>query len=366
MGKYIAIDDPSAYFQSTLYRGDSSNSTVITNTGNSNLQPDFIWIKSRNEGNAGTGGHMLFDSSRGIKSTTGSDSPFLVTNSESGDQTNANALQAVSTDSFKPGSMTRTNETGDTYVAWQWKGNSGTTASNSDGNIASTVQANTTSGFSIVTWTGDGSASGKNVGHGLGAVPKFIISKDRNGTSELPGWYAYHVNVGAEHQLQLTTNAIADSPLWGDTVPTSSVFSVGGEGIYLNTNQNNINYIAYVFTDVQGFSKFGAYKGNSSTDGTFVYTGFKPKWLVIKSTQANMQWDVFDSTISTSNVMDDYFGANVADPLGTSATKRVDFLSNGFKWRYNNNTNFSDHTYVYAAFAENPFVTSTGIMGTAR
>jgi len=151
--------------------------------------------------------------------------------------------------------------------------------------------------------------------------------------------------------------------IFTNTDPTSSVITLGSSS---TVNQNTVTHLMYAFAPKQGYSKFGSYVGNSSTDGTFVYLGFKPRWLMIKSTQAGMYWDIIDSARSTSNVMDDYLTANTSDPQGTSATKKVDFLSNGFKLRSNNNINFSDHTFIYMAFAENPFTTSTGIPTTAR
>ena len=366
---YTNIDDPSAYFQTVLYAGDSSNSTVITNDGNSDLQPDWVWIKSRNEGNAGTGGHMWFDSSRGIKSTTGSDSPFLVTNSTSGDQTNANGLQAIGTDSFTPGSMTRTNETGDNYVAWQWKANGGTTASNSDGSLASVVQANTTAGFSIVTWTGVGGA--RTVGHGLGVAPDVIIVKNRSTSTQ---WGVWHKDLAdTDNNLRInSTSAEIDDALWNDTVPTSSVFSISSAAEVSNDS------IAYCFAEKQGYSKFGSYIGNGSGtsdgtfDGPFVYTGFKPSWLMIKRFDGGAEdWNIFDNkrprSDSTGNYINNKLYANQPSAESGSVYDAVDFLSNGFKIRTGRGgTNTSSGTYIYMAFAENPFTTSTGIPTTAR
>ena len=299
---YTNIDDPSAYFQIALYAGDSSNSTVITNDGNSDLQPDWVWIKSRNEGNAGTGGHMWFDSSRGIKSTTGSDSPFLVSNSTSGDQTNANALQAVSTDSFTPGSMTRTNETGDTYVAWQWKGNGGTTASNTDGDINSTVQVNQDAGFSIVTYTGNGSTSDQTIGHGLGVRANAVIVKNRDAAVN---WVVWSEGVDANHSLELnTTDGISDSTQGrvlsnAGSRGTSTIFSIrSGSGSVVQTNTSGEDYIAYCFAEKQGYSKFSSYVGNSNVNGPFIYLGFKPAFVMIKRADAGTSyssWAMFDN-----------------------------------------------------------------------
>ena len=363
---YTNIDDPSAHFQIATYTGAGANQTV-TNDGNSDLQPDWLWIKRRNAGYA----HALFDSNRGLGS---SNPPMLECNSESAENSNQNWISGVGTDSFTIGiNEQNLSNTAGTYVAWQWKANGGTTASNSNGNITSTVQANTTAGFSVVTWTGDGSTSGKNVGHGLGAVPKMIISKDRDGTSNLPGWYIYHQAIGAEDHLQFTAGAKADSPTWGDTTPTSSVFSVGGEGAYIATNQNNIDYVAYVFADVQGYSKFGSYIGNGeSLNGPFVYTGFKPAWVMIKNTEtANRNWYIYDIKRRTFNANGTIISANTTSAEATD--QAIDILSNGFKVRPGalgsfgtSNINHSGQKMIYMAFAENPFVTSTGVPTTAR
>jgi len=360
------LDDPSAHFQIATYTGAGANQTV-TNDGNSDLQPDWLWIKRRNAGYA----HALFDSNRGLGS---SNPPMLECNSESAENSNQNWISGVGTDSFTIGiNEQNLSNTAGTYVAWQWKANGGTTASNSNGNITSTVQANTTAGFSVVTWTGDGSTSGKNVGHGLGAVPKMIISKDRDGTSNLPGWYIYHQAIGAEDHLQFTAGAKADSPTWGDTTPTSSVFSVGGEGAYIATNQNNIDYVAYVFADVQGYSKFGSYIGNGeSLNGPFVYTGFKPAWVMIKNTQTSgRNWYIYDIKRRTFNANGTIISANTTSAEATD--QAIDILSNGFKVKpgalgsFGTSTiNHSGQKMIYMAFAENPFTTSTGIPTTAR
>lgn len=366
---YTTIDDPSVYFQSTLYSGDSNNSTVITNTGNSNLQPDFIWIKSRTHGNAGTGGHMWFDSTRGIKSTTGSDSPFLVSNSTSGDQTNANGLQAIGTNSFTPGSMTRTNETGDNYVAWQWKCNGGTTSSNSSGSITSTVQVNQDAGFSIITYTGN-SNNPSSIGHGLGVKPEFYVIKQRNSANS---WKVYHAGVATDAEdyvMELnTTGAREDNAIWNDTGPTSSVINFTDHGA---VNQSGDTYIAYCFASKQGYSKFGSYVGNGSNDGSFIWTGFAPAFVMTKkSSDSGGGWFMQDIKRGIKNQDTDtpVLQANDAyseADIGTTDYE-IDFLSNGFKLRDDNTyVNLSGTTYIYMAFANNPFVSSSGVPCTAR
>jgi hypothetical protein len=343
---YTTIDDPSAYFQTDLYTGTGS-SLANTFDGNSDMQPDWVWIKERN----GAADHALYDSSRGVQEQ-------LESNTTTAETTEATGLTAFGSDGFTVGALAQVNTSSDTYVAWAWKANAGTTASNTDGDITSTVQVNSDAGFSIVTDSPPNNTA-RSIGHGLGVAPQVIIRRARN---RVENWRVFHSAAGSTGALTLDGTDAYNSSIVLFTGVTSTTFGVGTD---FSVN-GNFNYISYCFAEVQGYSKFGSYKGNSSTDGTFVYLGFKPRWLMIKSTQAGMSWDIIDSTISTSNVMDDYFTANTSDPQGTSATKNVDFLSNGFKWRYNNNTNFSDHTYIYMAFSENPFVTSTGIPATAR
>ena len=368
MANFTTIDDPSAHFQVATWTGDGSTSDRnIANDGNSDLAPDFIWGACRTDVQA----KMLFDSSRGF--STGDKELVSSYNNVAGDTSAYNTgaygwLGPSITDGFVSnyGSVNNGywNVSSRTYVAWQWKANGGTTASNSDGNITSTVQANTTAGFSIVTWTGDGSTSGKNVGHGLGAVPKLIISKDRGGASNLPGWYLYHPGIGNTHHIQFTTSASADSPTWGDTTPTSSVFSVGGEGAYIATNQSSTNYVAYVFAEKQGYSKIGTYKGNEQADGAFVYTGFKPALVISKNAGVVTNWRMLDNKRAGYNKDNNRLSPNTA--TGEDTDDQIDILSNGFKMITTDSEINSGYTHIYMAFAENPFVTSTGVPATAR
>ena len=366
---YTNIDDPSAYFQTLAYTASTATpSQTFTNDGNSDLKPDFLWVKNRS--GWGSRSHSLFDSSRGVNKR-------LKSNATAAEDTTS--YQTFNTDGFTvPEGFEMAYSA--PYVAWQWKANGGTTASNTDGNgIDSVVQANTTAGFSIVTYTGNGTQSGQTVGHGLGAVPKVIISKDRNASSNVPHWRVYHESIGNTKYLTLQgTDAASTFNDWDNTTPTSSVYSVGGAGGYTPTNNNNTPYVAYVFAEKQGYSKFGSYVGNGSgtSDGTFngpmVYTGFKPSWVMVKRSDGGAEdWNIFDNKrprgTTTGNYINNKLYANQSAAESGNVYDAVDFLSNGFKIRTGRGgTNTSGGTYIYMAFAENPFTTSTGIPTTAR
>src|SRR5210317_2005197 len=273
---YTTIDDPSAYFQTLLYAGGSSS---YTNNGNSDLQPDWVWIKARNNAYE----HKLWDSSRGT-------TKLLVSNSTAAEATQS-GLTAFNSDGFSLGGDGGSNDASTNFVAWQWKGNGGTTTSNSDGSITSTVQANTTAGFSIVTWDGNTTA-GATVGHGLGVAPHYVQVKriDRDGDA----WRGFWEPLGNEKYLELNaTDAQQDSTTgaWNDTSPTSSVFSLGSAaGI------NGGNMVTYCFAPIQGYSKIGSYTGNGNADGPFIYTGFKPAWVMIKKSGSGTaaHWRISD------------------------------------------------------------------------
>ena len=356
---YTNIDDPSAYFQTLAYTANTDTpSQTFTNNGNSDLKPDWLWVKNRS--GWGNRSHNLFDSSRGVNKRLKSDTTAA-------EDTTSN--QTFNTNGFTVPEGFEMAYSGP-YVAWQWKCNGGTTSTNTTGNgIDSVVQANTTAGFSIVTYTGNGTQSGQTVGHGLGAVPKMIISKDRTNSSNVVSWRVYHVGIGPTKYIELQSNA-AQSTFndWDDTAPTSSVYSVGGAGGYTPTNTNNALYVAYVFADVQGYSRFSSYIGNGNADGAFVYTGFKPAWVLIKQVTdaAGDDWILYDNKREPENVAIKKLFPNQS-AAESSSYDSIDMLSNGFKARTNlGGTNSSGKTYIYMAFAENPFVTSTGIPTTAR
>ena len=348
---YTTIDDPSKYFQTLLYSGNASDSRALTNDGNSDLQPDLVWIKERSS----TSAHKLLDSTRGVGLALGS-------NTSSADESFA-FLSSFDSDGFTIGTSDgSTNASGDTYVAWQWKANGGTRTTNTESgdNPAGGYQVNTTAGFSIVDYVGTGGAGTK--AHGLGAIPEVVIIKNRDRSAQ---WAVYHKDIGATKFLELSTTAAEGTDaMFNDTAPTSTVFSVGGSSN--TTNADGENLMAYCFKAIQGYSKFGFYTGNGDADGTFVYTGFKPAWVMWKRTDGGTNmWQIMDTTRNTYNVMDKYLQANATN--AEADYDFVDFLSNGFKHRHtSSHSNGDGETYVYMAFAEQPFVTSGGVPCTAR
>ena len=346
------IDDGSAYFHTQLYTGNRSSSQTITNDASAgDFQPDWVWIKQRNDTVAHS--HVLFDSTRGV--TKG-----LASNLSEAEYTSSSAVTSFNTDGFSIGNGASVNQPDRDvdYVAWQWKANGGTTSSNTDGSITSTVQANTTAGFSIVNYTG--TQANATVGHGLGVPPKMIICKCRNSVNN---WPVYHASITAEKYLRInTSNPQEDSAIfWNDTEPTNSVFSVG---VSDESNKSGGNQIAYCFAEIEGYSKFSSYTGNGSTDGPFVYTGFRPAFVLVRSTGSG-NWLMQDNKRLGYNSSNSELFANLTNAETTS--DRADLLSNGFKARLNSSeNNSSGQEYIYMAFAENPFVTSTGKPVTAR
>ena len=345
---YTTIDNSELYFQTKLYAGNGSSQS-ITLDGSENMQPDWVWIKSRTD----TRKHNLYDVVRGTNKR-------LVSNADSAeDEPDSNAgVNAFNSDGFTVGSETDVNGSSRNFVAWNWLAG-GSASSNSNGSITSSVSANTTAGFSIVTYTGTGSAA--TVGHGLGAVPKMFWTKRRDNNES---WGVYHHTQGAGKFLRLeSTNAVdTSSTLWNNTTPTSSVFSIAVGGI---ANTSSGTYVAYCFAEKKGYSKFGSYTGNASTDGTFVYTGFKPAFLIVKNTATSpTDWIMIDNKRPGYNE-NLPMQPNKTDAEGSSAT--ADLLSNGFKVRNQyGGFNGSGAITIYMAFAESPFVNSNGIPTNAR
>ena len=353
---YTTIDDPSKYFQTLLYTGNGANNRALVNDGNSDLQPDWIWFKERNS----TSTHQWLDSSRGVNKA-------LSSPDDGAEETYA-YLSSFDSDGFTfDQSDGSTNDNNNTFVAWQWKCNGGTKADNDDGSVTVNLQVNQEAGFSIGTYTGTGSEL--TVGHGLGVTPKMHITKKLNAAD---AWNVYHESLGNTHGLRLNNaDAKEDFGFYGDTSPTSSVFTVGGVTNNDRLNTNGGSYVFYSFAEVKGYSKFGTYTGNGNTNGAFVYTGFKPAWVMIKRASGSENWVIWDNQRDPFNNFYHVLLANatsVEDTSNAGSGGRYvgDFLSNGFKLRNTHDTSNSSSTYVYMAFAEHPFVSSKGAPVTAR
>jgi len=331
---YTTIKKSTDYFNTKLYTGNSSTNN-ITGVG---FQPDWVWMKNR----GALDSHYLYDAVRGVTKN-------IYSNLTTAEGTASNGLTAFGTDGFTLGNEGDINGNGNNFVSWNWKAN-GAGSSNTDGSITSTVSANTTSGFSIVKYTGTGANA--TVGHGLGAVPKMIIAKR---LTDVESWGVYHVSNGASKYMKFDDNQTAETAttVWNNTTPTSSVFSLGTSGL---CNGSSKDMIAYCFADVTGYSKFGSYTGNGNADGTFIYTGFKPAFVIIKETNTTgTDWRMMDNKRSTFNLVDDRLFPNLSN--AESAGDGYDFLSNGFKIRSSGGDfNGSGDNYIYMAFAAEPLV----------
>jgi hypothetical protein len=344
---YISFQ-PSDHFNTKLYTGTGSAPNAQTGVG---FKPDLLWIKTRSTGND----HRIHS-----PLLTGSDY-FLHANADNAQTQNTNSVTSFDTDGFTLGNTDAGwNGSGVTFVSWNWKAN-GQGSSNTDGSINTTyTSANTTAGFSIVKYTGTGSNA--TIGHGLGAVPKMIMVKNLTNAN---AWSVYHASLGATKYLALneTDAAGTASDRWQDTTPTSSVFSIG-----TNANQGgSYNYIAYCFAPVKGFSAMGSYTGNGNADGTFVYTGFKPAFVIIKNISATESWYILDNKRPSYNTNNYYLLANTSGAEGTSTSLATSLLSNGFKIENSDTSmNTSGQTYIYMCFAESPIVSSNGIPAVAR
>ena len=348
---YTTINKGSSYFNTVLYTGDgTTNQTKAITFG---FQPDFAWFKARDAGQS----HIWVDSVRG-------GTKALVSEAANAEFTLAVAQLFTSTGMIvsNDASANSLNSSGSEKVSWGWLA-SNTTTANTSGTISSTVSVNQTAGFSIVSYTGTGSNA--TVGHGLGVAPDFLIIKNRTGTNSWPVWSRSYGNAGVMFLDLQNTPPDTNSVFLNGTTPTSSVFSIGTAG-HVNTSASN--YIAYVFNSVKGYSKFGSYTGNASTDGTFIYTGFKPAFILIKRSDSNADWYLQDN-VRNQNFNGDpkTLQPNNANTEATIGTWSIDNLSNGFKIRESNaGVNASGGTYIYMALAQNPFVTSGGIPVTAR
>ena len=343
---YSTISKPSLHFNTKLYTGTGSAQN-ITGVG---FQPDLVWTKKRNA----SGSHYLTDAVRGVGEA-------LFTDDTSGEYDYGSAgVTAFNSDGWSVGNNAAMNGSGSTQVGWNWKAN-GAGSANTNGSINSTVSVNATAGFSIVKYTGTGANA--TVGHGLGAVPKMIIIKETDATTN---WIVYHVGVGNGGSLQLNTTIATDTDgtFWNSTTPTSSVFSLGSNG---NSNGSSDNYIAYCFAEKTGYSKFSSYEGNNNADGTFVYTGFKPSFIMFKNIDtAGAYWVIKDNKRSATGGTNEnkyVLYPNGNDAEGTNSSG-IDLLSNGFKLR-ESAAGTNQNTVIYMAIGQS-IVGSNNVPATSR
>jgi hypothetical protein len=343
-----AIIKGNQYMDATTYSGTGAAANVTNAAG---FYPDLTWVKNRSSGDYW---NVLFDSVRGAGNQLSSNQ----TDAELASASNvAGKVSAFNSNGFGlaagSSSILSVNGTSNNYVGWQWTAGQGANVTNTTGTITSTVSANTTAGFSVVTYTGNGT-SGATFGHGLGVAPSFVIFKSRSAAATY--WLVYSSTIGNASYLSLQTTdaAVAGTTTFlNSTTPTSSLITLGNGG---SINSNGATYVAYCWTPIPGFSQFGSYTGNGSTDGTFVYLGFKPKFVMIKRTNTTGNWIIFDSARGPYNLNGPYLYANASDAEATSTSVGLDFLSNGFK---NRNTytdaNANGSSYTYMAWAETPF-----------
>ena len=344
---YTTINKSTDYFNTKKYSGTGSSQS-ITGVG---FQPDLVWIKNASSGSNYS--HSWTDVVRGVTKK-------IASNNTNAEYTSTTEITSFDSDGFTVGTDVGVNSNGSTIVSWNWKAN-GAGSANTDGTISSTVSANTTAGFSIVKYVGNGS-SGATIGHGLGATPSFIIYKSLS----TGNWFVYHKSIPAtKHVVLNSSNAEATaSTIFNDTAPTSSLLTVGN---YSQINGSGNNHIAYCFTEKIGFSKFGAYTGNGNADGSFIYTGFKPAFIIVKKATGTAEsWKMWDTKRSTFNITDKWLEPDDNQAEG-SGSNGIDILSNGFKCRQTNTAiNNNNSTYVFMAFAEAPLVGSNNVPCTAR
>jgi hypothetical protein len=349
------LDNPELYFQTKLYTGNGSTQS-ITLDGDEDMQPDWVWIKSRGD----TSNHRVYDSVRGA-------TKVIYSNLTNVEGTDSNGVTAFNSDGFSLGNEGQSNGSGVNFASWNWKAGTSFTndaSSTGIGSIDSTGSVNTDAGFSIVSYTGTGSNG--TIKHGLSSAPNMVIVKERNGTGQ---WSVQSTSLSAADKvlhLQSTAASATKADHFNSTFPTNSVFSVGTSG---NTNGSSQTFIAYCFADIQGYSKFGNYTGNGNADGTFVYTGFKPAFILLKdyTSGSGYNWVLLDNKRDPSNGLDKRLQASSNLAEYTDVSNFCDFTSNGFKWTGSHaNWNGSGVGYIYMTFAENPFVTSTGVPATAR
>jgi len=331
---YSNIKQPNLYFNTKLYTGTGSEQSISLD-----YSPDFVWVKDR-----GANSHRLFDNVRGATKILYSDLNFA-------EATDAQTLKSFDSNGFTLGTNADVNGSGNNFVSWSWRSSDSSAVANTDGSISSTVSANTTSGFSIVSFTGTGANA--TVGHGLGVAPKVLILKSRT-RSDGEWTVGSDMLTWSKFLFLNQTSAEQTFNLYQNTAPTSSVFYLSGDG---GVNQSGGSMIGYAFAEKQGFSKFGSYTGNGSTDGTFVYTGFKPAFIMTKRTDGADWWVINDTKRDTFNASTLGIRPNDSAAESSDDAWTKDILSNGFKHRTaNNGSNGSGASYIYMAFAEQPLV----------
>ena len=339
---YAGISKPKLHFNTLLYSGNGSSQSV-TGVG---FQPDWVWVKERTS----TSSNQVVDAVRGYNKR-------IQTNSTAAEQVDGspyNDFKSFDTDGFTVGNGGAVNENSQTYASWNWKANNTSGSSNSDGSITSTVAANTTAGFSIVSYTGN-ATGGATVGHGLGVVPDLMIVKVRSATNN---WAVYHKKMGATKAMYLDQTTAVTSDGWlNNTAPTNQVFTLSS-GNYGNSANT---HIAYCFAEKKGYSKFGQYTGTGSgSSGAFIYTGFKPAWVMIKPRSFANGWAIFDNKRPGSNVTNDRLEAD-GSGAESDSLDYLDLLSNGFRIRTSNaHLSNANETLIYVAFAAEPFVANVG------
>ena len=347
---YTTVNKSTDYFNIKLYTGNGSAGHAITGVG---FAPDWTWIKNK----GASAHHTVFDRVRGATKA-------IYTNQTDAETTVSGHITAFGSDGFTLGDNSgkgSTNENGATYVAWNWRAAGSTGSANSNGTISSTVSANTTAGFSIVSYAGN-STAGATVGHGLSSAPTWIIGKNR---TDADSWFMYHGSLGGGSTMSFNNSNAKDNntAFWNNTSPSNTVFTLGNS---TDANETGKNYIAYCFTEVPGYSKFGSYKGNGYADGTFVYTGFKPAFVILKRTDAgSSNWQLNDTARDNVNIAKKRLSPSTSDPEYTNLDMG-DILSNGFKIKQTDQTwNNSSGTYIYMAFGQS-LVGSNNIPATAR
>jgi len=338
MATTFAVPDGRVAMAATTYTGNGSTQSVSNAVNTVSFQPDFVWVKGRNEAYY----HRL---------TSSLQSPpnYMSSNATDAENSVNGTISAITSTGFSVninGGTGGTNSTGINYVGWQWKAG-GTAVSNTAGSITSSVSANTTAGFSVVTYTGTGVNA--TVGHGLGVAPAMIFYKSR---SNAEGWPVYHSALAVANNLVLNNTNVQQpngNIYWNSTAPTATLIRAGTDTA---NNGSGYTYVAYCWAPVAGYSAFGSYTGNGSADGPFIYTGFRPRWLMIKSSSAVENWYVWDSSRDAYNVESAQLYPNLANAEASAVS--IDANSNGFKCRSATVVNTSAATYIYAAFAENP------------